>query len=200
MAIYRNAYKNEYNNIVKLADEVFNNDFQKLLPKTFYPEGTVTDITKVADDENGHIIAQVCVLPQQVNVDGIQLKTNYLGTVSVHQNNRGEGHMIKLMNMCLDEMQGKYDMSVLGGRRQRYEYFGYTYGGEQWEYTVNIHNINHALKNIDSSEISFKPLSETEDGYKFASEFNANRKINVLRDNDIIDKILFHINSFQLQF
>ena len=190
MAIYRNADKNEYDKIINLCNEVFKLDFEKLLPKTFYKEGNVPDITKVAQDENGNLIAEVCVLPQTVNIGDYSLNSNYLGTVSVHENNRGEGHMIKLMNMFLDEMQGKYDMTVLGGRRQRYEYFGYTYGGEQWEYVVNIHNIRHALKEFDSSAITFKPLKETESGFEFAYEYNKNRKVNVVRDKEIIDKIL----------
>ncbi len=190
MVTYRQAEKDEYKEIVSLANDVFKNDFEQLLPKTFREDNKVHEITKVAQSDDGKLIAEVCVLPQQLNVGGYLLKSNYLGTVSVHENHRGEGHMIKLMNMCLDDMQGKYDLSVLGGRRQRYEYFGYTYGGEQWEYTINIHNINHALKDVDASQISFAPLFSVENGRQFATEFNKNRKVNVYREFYNIDKIL----------
>lgn len=190
MVIYRQAKKDEYKGIVSLADKVFKNDFEKLLPKTFFPENNIHEITKVAENDNGELIAEVCVLPQQLTVFGKKLTTNYLGTVSVDEKHRGEGHMIKLMNICLDEMKGKYDLSVLGGRRQRYEYFGYTYGGEQWEYVVNIHNINHALKDIDASQISFAPLSSVVGATEFAAEFNKNRNTNIYRDSELTEKIL----------
>ena len=190
MTIYRTAKQEEYTDIITLANEVFNNDFEKLLPKTFNNSFDVHSITKVAQADNGKLIAEVCVLPQQVKAGSTVFNSNYLGTVSVHENYRGEGHMIKLMNMCLDEMQGKYDLSVLGGRRQRYEYFGYTYGGEQWEYTINIHNIRHALKSVDASSISFAPLFKTDGGKHFAAEFNKSRNVYVYRDEDIIEQIL----------
>ena len=194
MVIYRDAEKEEYSKIICLANEVFNLDFEQLLPKTFYPSGNVHNITKVAQREDGKLIAEVCVLPQTVTVGANTLKSNYLGTVSVHKEHRGEGHMIKLMNLFLEEMKGKYDLSVLGGRRQRYEYFGYTYGGEQWDYTVTIHNVNHALKDIDDSDISFAPLFSVCGAEEFAVEFNKNRTVNVLRSYEIIDKIL---NSYR---
>ena len=190
MVTYRQAENREYKEIVSLANEVFKLDFEQLLPKTFFENNNVHEITKVAQSDEGKLIAEVCVLPQQLNVGEFSLKANYLGTVSVHENHRGDGHMIKLMNMSLDEMKGKYDLSALGGRRQRYEYFGYTYGGEQWEYTVNIHNVKHALKNIDTSDISFAPLFTVEDAKEFTYNYNKKRSINVFRDVEIIDRIL----------
>ncbi len=190
MVVYRQAEKNEFKKITELAKEVFKFDFEELLPKTFYAEGNVHEITKVAQREDGKLIAEVCVLPQEVTVGGEKLKSNYLGTVSVLEEHRGEGHMIKLMNICLDEMKGEYDLSVLGGRRQRYEYFGYTYGGVQWEYTINIHNIRHALKDTDSSGISFEPLFDKKENGEYAAEFNNIRKINTYREPELIEKIL----------
>ena len=190
MIIYRQAEKEEYKAIIELANEVFKLDFEKLLPKTFYKEGDVHSITKVAQREDGKLIAEVCVLPQEVTVGDIKLKSNYLGTVSVHENHRGEGHMKALMNICLEEMKGKYDLSVLGGRRQRYEYFGYTYGGVQWEYTINIHNIRHALKDVDSSGISFVPMSGLKNSCEYIESFNNNRHVNTYRNSELIEKIV----------
>lgn len=45
--------------------------------------------------------------------------------------------MKALMNAWIEEMRETCDLSVLGGQRQRYEYFGYTHGGQQMVYTVN---------------------------------------------------------------
>ena len=190
MTVYRQAKKGEFSKIVELANTVFKNDFEKLLPKTFFEEGNVHEITKVAQREDGRLIAEVCVLPQTVKVGEQEIVSNYLGTVSVLEEHRGEGHMIKLMNMSLDEMKGKYDLSVLGGRRQRYEYFGYTYGGVQWEYTVNIHNIRHALKNTDSSGIVIEPMLGNNKNMDYAACYNNNRNVNTYREPELIEKIL----------
>jgi len=190
MANYRNAEKKDRYEFIDLSNYVFKVDFEKVLPKTFNENFDFEKITKVAENENGRLVAAVCVLPQQLSVGDIKLKTNFLGGVAVHPRHRGENHMITLINMWLDEMKGQYDMSILTGLRQRYEYFGYTYGGVQWEYILNSHNINHALKNITGDSISFKPLAQAEGGFEFAAKFNNNKKVNVYRDTDSADKIM----------
>ncbi|MBE6877719.1 MAG: GNAT family N-acetyltransferase [Ruminococcaceae bacterium] len=187
---YRNAKKEEYYEFVDLINYVFKVDFEKVLPKTFNKNYGFQDITKVAEDENSKLIAGVCVLPQQITIGENSLNTNFLGGVAVHPRHRGENHMKVLVNMWLDEMKDSCDMSILTGLRQRYEYFGYTPGGIQWEYMLDIHNIKHALKNISSEEITFKPLAETDGGFEFAAKFNNGKEVNVYRDVDSADKIM----------
>lgn len=193
MAVYRNAKKEEYNDFIDLANYVFKLDFEQLLPKAFKPEYNTENITKVAEND-GKLIAEVCVLPQTVNAGEYTLNSNYLGTVCVHPRYRGEGHMKTLMNLCIDEMQGKYDLSVLGGRRQRYEYFGYTYGGVQWEYTINIHNIRHALANISADSISIELLAEVAGGMDYAFEMNEKRTVHVYREKEKMYDVLTSYN------
>lgn len=55
----------------------------------------------------------------------------YLGIISVHPRARGEGHMKILTNICLEEASEAYDMIVLCGQRQRYEYLALHLAG--WE-------------------------------------------------------------------
>ena len=190
MVNYRNAEKKDYYEFIDLMNYVFKVDFEKVLPKTFNRDFDFEKITKVAEDENGKLISCVCVLPQQLSVGSNKLNTNFLGGVTVHPRHRGENHMITLMNMWLDEMKENYDMSVLGGLRQRYEYFGYTHGGVQWEYTVNSHNISHGLREINSDSISFKPLAEAQGAAEFAAKFNNQKLVNVYRDVEYADKIM----------
>lgn len=193
MTLYRNAKKEEYNDFVDLANYVFRLDFEQLLPKAFKPEYETEKITKVAEND-GKLIAAVCVLPQTVKVGEYTLNSNYLGAVCVHPRHRSEGHMKALMNLYIDEMKGKYDLSVLGGRRQRYEYFGYTYGGVQWEYTINIHNIRHALKDISAQGIVFEVLSKDDERLEDVFLMNEKRKAYVCRDKDRMYDILTSYN------
>lgn len=188
---YRNAKKEEYYEFIDLINYVFKVDFEKVLPKTFNINYDFQNITKVAEDEKGKLIAGVCVLPQQITVGKNSLKADFLGGVAVHPRHRGENHMKALINMWLDEMKDSCDMSVLTGQRQRYEYFGYTPGGVQWEYTVNTHNIRHALKDISCKEIVVKPLAESEGGCEFVADFNNRRAVNVYRNADDVDKIMY---------
>lgn len=190
MINYRNAEKKDYYEFVDLMNYVFKVDFEKVLPKTFNPDYEFEKITKVAEDEKGKLVAGVCVLPQEVSADSISLNTNFLGGVTVHPRYRGESHMINLINIWLDETKDLYDMSVLTGQRQRYEYFGYTPGGVQWEYTVNIQNINHSLRDICCDDIVIKPMAETEGGFEFAAQFNNSRSVNVYRTPDEADRIM----------
>ena len=190
MINYRNAEKKDRCEIIDLMNYVFKVDFEKVLPKTFNENYDFEKLTKVAEDENGRLIAEVCVLPQQVSVGDFSLKTNFLGGVTVHPRHRGHDHMINLINMWLDETKHEYDMSVLGGLRQRYEHFGYTHGGIQWEYLVNRHNIKHGIKDIGSEKISILPLAEVDGGFEFAAKFNNGKKVNVYRDADCADKIM----------
>ena len=190
MVKYRNAEKEEYCEFTDLINYVFRVDFEKVLPKTFNTDYDFQKITKVAEDENGRLIAGVCVLPQQFTVGEYSLDTNFLGGVAVHPRHRGENHMKALINMWLEEMKAGCDMSVLTGLRQRYEYFGYTPGGVQWEYTVNMHNIRHALKDIGCEGIEIKPMAEAEGAFAFAAQLNNNKEVHIYREADEADKIM----------
>ena len=104
---------------------------------------------RIAVDERGKIRALIAVLREELEVGGKALQAGFVGTVSVHPKARGEGHMKVLMGEWVKEMRETCDLAVLGGQRQRYEYFGFTRGGSQYKYSVNRSNIRHALKKTD---------------------------------------------------
>ena len=141
MSEYRIARPEEKDACIELANYVFStahcpHDFETLIPKV-YGEGVDSAfIHRVAADENGKLRAQIAVLPEKLMVAGHPLRAGFVGTVSVHPKARGEGHMKRLMQDWLKEMQETCDIAVLDGQRQRYEYFGFTRGGIQIRYTV----------------------------------------------------------------
>ena len=98
--------------------------------------------------------------------------------------------MKALMHDWIEEMRQTCDLSVLGGQRQRYEYFGYTKGGVQWRYSVNTANVRHALGNVDASAFSFCPLAEAQGGTELAWRLNEERPMHLVRTPELLDDAL----------
>lgn len=197
MAEYRRALPEERNEYIDLANYAFGTDFETLLPKVYGKGIDSSSLQMVAVDEQGRMRALVAVLPELLNVCDYRLQTGYLGTVSVHPRARGEGHMKVLMNNWVDQLKADaYDMIVLAGQRQRYEYFGFTLGGAKVKHTVTQDNIRHALKDTNAEGISFCPLFEAEGAAALAQKLNTSRPAHVERVTQILPLIMktFNLN------
>lgn len=197
MAEYRRAKPEERTEFIDLANYVFGIDFESVLPKVYGQGVDSSYLHMVAVDEQDKMRALVAVLPELVHVCDTKLQTGYLGTVSVHPRARGEGHMKVLMNSWLEQLKADaYDMIVLAGQRQRYEYFGFTSGGMKLKHTVTRDNVRHALKEVSEEGLSFYPLFEVEGALAFAQRLNTSRLAYVDRDAQLLPLILktFHQN------
>lgn len=98
--------------------------FQDLLPK-LYGNDERTEQHYIAR-ENGKIVGIVGAFESKVSVNGELLENRGIGTVGVDRNHRREGHMIKLMNMAMSDMEKDgVAFSALGGIRHRYGHWGY---------------------------------------------------------------------------
>ncbi len=182
MVEYRMARPNEREECIDLANYAFRLDFETLMPKAYGKDAGSPAMHRVAADEQGRLRAQVAIYPETLTVCDHHLRIAYLGTVSVHPRARGEGHMNVLMNMWLEELRESYDMIVLYGQRQRYEYFGFTLGGVKVKYTIGDANVRHGLKQVEDKGITFRPLLEVEGAEAFAHRLNAERSAYVHRD------------------
>lgn len=195
MTTYRNAKPEEFLDCIDLGNTVFSqssrpHNFSRMIPKVYAEDKNNAFIHKVAVSEDGRLRAQIACLPQTLSICGYLLRAGFIGTVSVHPRARGEGHMKALMNAWLEEMRETCDLSALGGQRQRYEYFGYTHGGQQMVYTVNSANIRHALRDADASPFSFSPLEETPGAMDLALSLHNARIARVDRSADLFADIL----------
>ncbi len=93
------------------------------------------------------------------------IRGGYIGSVSVHLQSRGQGHMKHLMQMLLDRAENeKYDFLCLGGQRQRYGYWDFDKGGVELNYRVNSANVRHTLQNVDDSSIRLIPIENLDAG------------------------------------
>ena len=133
MTEYRKAFRHEEADILDFINYVFSqahrpHDFKRLLPKVYAHEGFYR--WHYVAVENGRIRGTVAVLPVEMPFgEGQSLKIGYVGSVSAHPYDKGAGHMKKLMQLMLEDTKDQYDLLALGGRRQRYQYFGFECGG-----------------------------------------------------------------------
>ena len=165
MTEYRLAMPQEEDDILDLANLTFSLvrqpcDFKALVPKVYSRPGfSRYHVVAVRD---GRLRALIGLLPLTLRLDaGSALKLGFVGTVSVHPYARGEGHMKALMQMTRDSALAQgMDMMVLGGQRQRYNYFDFESAGSVITYTLSAVNLRHVLKDQDTGMYSFLPFGE----------------------------------------
>lgn len=131
--------------IIQFADYVFSkahrpHDFATLLPKLYGAEAdTAADHWLVTDVDDQDILAMVYAghetylySPEWRAADAslteakLAMRVNGIGTVSVDHRERGKSYMRTLMYHAIQDMKDQgVALSVLGGQRQRYGYYGY---------------------------------------------------------------------------
>jgi predicted GNAT family N-acyltransferase len=133
----------DYQDIIDFGNYVFNVDFPTLLPK-LYTNHEETAVHHHMVKEGHKIKAIVGSFPLVLRVGSHDLKARGIGTVSVHRYSRGSGYMKLLMDNAVKEMiEDGCDLAVLGGQRQRYEYWGFTPCGIDVKMNFNSSNIKH---------------------------------------------------------
>lgn len=164
----------QYDELIDFINYVFGfngktKDFKTLLPKLYKPEYNPSYSNYIIT-EDGRIKAAIGSYETKCNVCGIELKCRSIGNVSVHPYSRSKGYMKDCMNHALQDMiDDGIHFSTLGGRRQRYNYFGYDSSGVLYTFTINDDNMRHKL---GSDRVSaFDVVEVTQDS------------------NDILDKI-----------
>lgn len=165
MVTYRKARPEEREAYIRFSDMVFTDDgtpisFEASIPKVYGAHIDSSNMHYLAVDDEKGIRGVVAVMPNLLHVGEETLKISYVGSVSVHPQARGEGHMKRLMQMAIADMKADgVDITLLGGQRQRYEYFGFSKGGVGYSVTVGKPNVRHALKHVDASRVTFVQMN-----------------------------------------
>ena len=156
--------KNDEKELIETLNEVFFSeediDFLFLLPKLYKEQYNPAE-NNIILKEDGVIKAAVGCYPVNVTVAGKKLRIMGIGNVAVTTDCRRKGYMIDLMNMSLEYMIAEgYDYSLLGGQRQRYEYFGYVPAGNGMNFTINKGNISRIRNGNTETDFTFEALDE----------------------------------------
>lgn len=188
MVTYRKARPEERKAYIEFADMVFSSNgdpisFEQSIPKVYGAHIDSADMQYIGIDDEKGIRGLVAVMPNELYLGSEMLKVGYVGTVSVHPEARGEGHMKALMKMAIKEMEEKgVDLSLLGGHRQRYEYFGYAKSGVSVHVDVSEPNVRHALKHVNADGVTFEEIGHDSPWLKPAHALFEQRFIRFRRD------------------
>lgn len=178
------AKDSETGKIVRFINDAFELDFKEAVPK-FYTNLNYGKCHVIAED-NGEILACTGVFDNEVMVLNTALTLQIIGSVSVSKNARGMGLMKKVMDEATSKVDNSnVDFAVLCGDRQRYEYYGYTVGGQMYEFNYFERNMPHL--GIDT-DIKFKLIDKGNiDLYKINQMHNEKAIRFLRRENELID-------------
>lgn len=123
-----NPSKKEYQDIMQFLEESF--DHSRGFFYRSYPQCMSRDMMDYKNifiiRENKRIASMIIIFPQQVFLNGRKTTIGGIGSVSTHPDFRKKGYMKTLMDFCIEEMKRRnYSFSILGGDRQRYNFWGY---------------------------------------------------------------------------
>jgi predicted N-acetyltransferase YhbS len=125
-------------------------EFLGLLPKCYREEYSPQDQNYVVT-EDGVLTAAVGAYDHEINVCGRRLPCRGIGNVAVHPDHRHKGYMKLAMHKSLEDMIADgIVLSTLGGRRQRYQYFGYDKAGTAYGFHISRDNIRHTFGDFTS--------------------------------------------------
>ncbi len=157
------ASENEFDEILAKSNIIFGGEgntdyFQGYHPKLYLARNSAAEHLVVDGDEG--IEGILGVFPAKLKIMDTVLDVDGFGTMGVVKEARGKGHMKELMNTAVATSKARADIAFLGGRRQRYEYFGFTPSGVALSFSFNRDNAKHGIDLSEVEDISFELLEE----------------------------------------
>ncbi len=145
--------------ILEVSNRIFagedTNYFQTYHP-ALYKDGVNTATDHIVIREDGKIMGMVGWFPSVMNVMGEKLEVCGVGTVCVEKSCRGKGYMKEMMEQLLREIkETNTPIAVLGGRRQRYEYYGFTPSAICSNFYFNFDNAKHIFGKETNATYTF---------------------------------------------
>ncbi len=163
------ASENDVNEIIEVANRIFAGDdntyFQTYHP-ALYKDGVNTATDHIIIREDGKIKGILGLFPSVMNIMGEKIDVIGLGTMCVEKECRGKGYMKEIMEemlRCLKE--SNTPISILGGRRQRYEYYGFTPAAFCSNFYFNQDNAKHIFAGDIKTTYTFEVPNGTEKEY-----------------------------------
>lgn len=177
------AKEQDFNEILEKANIIFGGEgntdyFQLYHPKLYLVRNSATE--HVIEREEDGIQGMLGVFPAEMEICGRRIRVDGFGTMGVMKAARGKGYMKDLMNTAVEASKRRADIAFLGGRRQRYEYFGFTPSGVAASFSFNRDNARHGASGADLDAYTFEE-AKTADDASFAVSLYNRRTAKVMR-------------------
>lgn len=177
------AKEQDFNEILAKSNVIFGGEgntdyFQLYHPKLYKVRNSATEHLIVRDEDG--IQGILGVFPAEMEVCGRHIRVDGFGTMGVTKAARGKGYMKDLMNTAVSASKERSDIAFLGGRRQRYEYFGFTPSGIGASFSFNRDNARHGIKEPSNNTFTFSESKTAEEAEFFIELYNK-RPAKVLR-------------------
>lgn len=179
--------------MIAFGDRIFGNDvqpggFAALLPRV-YGKDASCDNNHLIVVEDGEIQAMLLTEPTTFVCGDMKVRGIGVGTVSVSETARGKGYMQLLLSTVRDWMETEgYAFAVLGGRRQRYGYWGYEPAGIRFKAEISDANLKHALTEEMTGglekQLTLEPMTEGSREVELAWELYDTQPVHLEREKE----------------
>jgi predicted N-acetyltransferase YhbS len=143
----RNLRLEELDSFIRFLDRCYGFSpgmFEESCPHVYRPTPELCAATYVVERE-GRIVSHVGIYPLEVVVHGVVWPIGGIGGVGTLPEERGKGHMTRLLYTAIDAMrEAETPLSWLGGDRQRYNAFGWERAGQTYELTFSRRSLDRA--------------------------------------------------------
>lgn len=163
----RRGTPEDFEETVDFLDFVFSknsvrHDFELMFPNLYRPDAeSMSHFISLYED--GKIKGSILSKPRTLSIGGERLKIYGVGSVACHPRVRGRGFMSMLMNYNNAEMEKEgVHISSLGGRRLRYNHFGYEISGYSYDTSFTDVNVRDFGVKADGDAYQFREV-EAED-------------------------------------
>lgn len=146
--------KKEMNNVINFLNYCFNIKFQNVVGKLYKDEVDYSNNHYIIKKDN-NIIAAICINESEWIIADNKIKVAGIGSVCVHPDYRNKGIMQYMLNESNNIIRNlKADISILSGRYDRYNHFGYETTTQCIDYEIPFDkkyiNTNYKFILIDS--------------------------------------------------
>lgn len=168
--------EDEKRKVITFLNKVFHKPFPRLIPSLYGKDKNTMPYHFVLEKE-GVLRGAVCAYPEEIKVGNVTIKGLQIGMVATSKKTRGEGIMSRMLHHSFEAYSKECEVSMLTGRRHRYEHFGYYPAGVNYEFKISSMS---AKKWEKGNPYAFK-VAKTEDDFKMVEELKKERKLNVVR-------------------
>ena len=153
----RTVQVQEFTELMRLLDRSYGEGigaFERMDPRLYRPTPEACACFHVLE-RNGRIVSHVGIYPTEVITSGVELTIGGIGAVATMPEERGNGHMSRLLRHAIEVMRERhYPLSWLGGNRQRYNAFGWERAGLSYHVTLSRRSLDRAaVKPVPVQEV-----------------------------------------------